>query len=128
MICAVPGCSRLAMHAAGVGHAEMHCRYHVQFRARHGSHWHGTYKAADLKPYLAVAAEWIEEHRGELSVSYALKGLQGLLDGAGRAEPAMDIKRRPAAFRARVAFAKTQGSRHWVRAAFGDPYGRCRVD
>ncbi len=104
--CAIPGCGRPTSRSSGVGLSEFHCRYHVQFRARHGSHWHPTYKAADLKPYLAVAAEWIEEHREELSVSYALKGLQGLLDGAGRAEPAMDMKRRPAASKARVAFAR----------------------
>lgn len=94
------------MRSAGVGHAEMHCRYHVQFKARHGSHWHPTYKAADLRPYLTVAAQWIEEHREELSVAYSLKGLKGLLEGSGRAEPAQDIKRLPAEFKARVAFAR----------------------
>jgi hypothetical protein len=104
--CAIPDCGRPTSRSSGSGLAEFHCRYHVQFRARHGSHWHPTYKAADLKPYLVVAAEWIEEHREELSVSYALMGLQGLLDGAGRAEPAMDMKRRPAASKARVAFAR----------------------
>ena len=94
------------MRASGVGHAEMHCRYHVQFRARHGSHWHPTYKVADLKPYLAAAAEWIEQNRAEMQVEYALKGLRGLLEGSGRAEPAQDIKRLPAASKARVAFAR----------------------
>ncbi len=78
--CAIPDCGRPTMRSSGVGLAEMHCRYHVQSRARHGSHWHSTYKAADLKPYLVVAAEWIDEHREELPVSYALSGLQGLLD------------------------------------------------
>jgi hypothetical protein len=94
------------MRAAGIGHAEMHCRYHVQFKARHGSHWHPTYKAADLKPYLTVASDWIEERREELSVSFVLQALRGLLEAAGRPEPAQDIKRQPAAFKARVAFAR----------------------
>jgi hypothetical protein len=104
--CVIPHCGRPSMRSAGVGYAEMHCRYHVQFKARHGSHWHGTYKAAVLKPYLAVAAEWIEAHRGENAVDYALKGVRGLLDGAGWAEPAQDIKWRPPAFKARMAFAR----------------------
>lgn len=104
--CAIPDCGRPAMLAAGVGHAEMHCRYHVQFKARHGSHWCPTYKAADLMPYLTVAAEWVQERREELAVAYSLKGLQGLLDGSGRAEPAQDIKRLPATSKARVAFAR----------------------
>ncbi len=105
-LCAIPDCGRPAMRPAGVGYSETYCRYHVQFRARHGSHWHPTFKATDLKPYLAVAAEWIEEHRAEVPVAYTLIGLRGLLDGAGRAEPAQDIKRRPAASKARVAFAR----------------------
>jgi hypothetical protein len=94
------------MRPAGVGHAENHCRYHVQFKARHGSHWHPTFKAVDLKPYLTVSAEWIDERREELPVTYPLKGLRGLLDGSGRPEPAQDIKRLPAASKARVAFAR----------------------
>ena len=104
--CSIPFCGRPAMRAIGVGHAEYHCRYHVQFKARHGSHWHLTYKAADLKPYLTVAAEWIEEHREEIPVAYPLMGLMGLLEGSGRAERAQDIKRLPAASKARIAFAR----------------------
>jgi len=84
----------------------MHCRYHVQFKSRHGSHWHPTYKAVELKPYLTVAAEWIDERREELLVAYPLKGLRGLLEGSGQAERAQDIKRLPAASKARVAFAR----------------------
>jgi hypothetical protein len=94
------------MRSAGKGRAEMLCRYHVQFRACERSDRCPTYKAAELKPYLAVAAEWIEQHRAESSVVYPLMGLRGLLDGAGRAEPAMDIKRHPAAFTACIAFAR----------------------
>lgn len=105
-LCSIPGCGRPAMRSAGVGHAEMHCRYHVQFKARHGSHWHPTYSAAELKPYLAVAVDWIEQRRADPPVAYALTGLQGLMDGAGRALPAQDIKRLTAAQKARAAFAR----------------------
>jgi hypothetical protein len=125
------------MRSAGVGLAEFHCRYHVQFKARHGSHWHPTYKAADLKPYLAVASDWIDRHRSVLSVSYALKGLQGLLDAAGRAEPAQDIKRLSAAHRAGVAFARLREAgvtpermlaiHMAVAALIEDDYGSHRV-
>jgi hypothetical protein len=104
--CSIPNCNRPPMRTVGVGHAEYHCRYHVQFRARHGSHWHPTYKAADLKPYLAVASEWIDGHREELPVAYPLKGLEGLLEGSGQADRAQDIKRLPAGSKARVAFAR----------------------
>ena len=135
--CVIPGCGRPVMRSAGVGHAEFHCRYHVQFKARHGSHWHPTYKAADLKPYLTVAAEWTEQHRADVSVAHALIGLRGLLDGAGRAEPAQDIKRLSAARRARVAFARLRDAgvkperilaiQLAVPALIEDDYGSHRV-
>ena len=67
--CSTPFCVRPAMRSAGVGTRSMHCRYHVQFKARHGSHWHPTYKAGELKPYLTVAAEWIDEQREEVPVA-----------------------------------------------------------
>lgn len=104
--CAIPDCGRPTMRGGGIGLAAFHCRYHVQFRARHGSHWCPTYKSADLKPYLASAAEWIAQHRAETFIAHTLMGLQGLLDGAGEAFPAQNIKRRSATSRARVAFAR----------------------
>jgi hypothetical protein len=94
------------MNSLGVGLAEFHCRYHVQFHARHGSHWFSTYKAADLKPYLAAAVEWIKQHHTEPFVAHSLIALKGLLDGAGPVHPAQDIKWRSAASRARIAFAR----------------------
>jgi hypothetical protein len=69
-LCAIPFCGRPVMRSVGIGHAEFHCRYHVQFKARHGSHWHPTYKASELQPYLTVAAEWINERREETPVAY----------------------------------------------------------
>jgi hypothetical protein len=104
--CTIPGCGRPTMAAAGVGLADTHCRYHVQHKARHGSSWCRTYKAADLKPYLVAATRWLREHRTETPVVFAVHGLAALLEGAGRVEPAQNIKRRPAALRARVAFAR----------------------
>ena len=104
--CTIPDCGRPTMRSAGVGLAEYHCRYHVQYHARHGSHWCPTYKAADLKPYLATSTEWISEHREEPTVAHALMALRGLLHAAGQPLPAQDIKSRTAAFRARVAFAR----------------------
>jgi hypothetical protein len=94
------------MRAAGLGLSEFHCRYHVQFRARHGSHWCPTYKATDIKPYLASAAAHIKEHREETFIAHAILGLQGLLDGSGPALPVQDTKSRSATFRSRVAFAR----------------------
>jgi len=59
------------MGAALVGLASFHCRYHVQYRARHGSHWSATYKAADLKPYLDVATHWIADRRTDTFIAHS---------------------------------------------------------
>lgn len=78
-------CGRPTMRAAKQGLAAFHCRYHVEHYARHGSHWHPSYRAADLKPYLTAASEWIEVNREEFFVKAALKALDGLLQCAGPA-------------------------------------------
>lgn len=106
LTCTIPGCGRPTAKAAGTGFAEHHCRYHVQFRARHGSHWCPTYRAGELKPYVTVARAWLRANRKHPAVAMALAWLEGLLANAGRAEMAQNIKRKRAADRAKVAFAR----------------------
>lgn len=47
------------MRSAGIGLASFHCKRHVEHKARHGSHWHRSYRADELKPYLAAATSYI---------------------------------------------------------------------
>lgn len=104
--CCVPGCSRLTASSTGKGRAQFHCRYHVQHKARHGSHWCATYRAAELKPYVATASEWLAECQQQSAVAVAMQELAHLLAGAGRVDPAMNLRGQPASYRARVAFAR----------------------
>jgi hypothetical protein len=39
--------------------ASFHCKRHVEHKARHGSHWHRSYRADELKPYVAAATSYI---------------------------------------------------------------------
>ncbi len=105
-LCSIPGCGRPTAKAAGAGFAEFHCRYHVQFKARHGSHWCPTYRAGELRPYVTAARAWLRKNRQHPAVAMALVWLNGLLADAGRAEMAQNIKRKPASQRAKVAFAR----------------------
>lgn len=57
--CSVPGCRQPTMRSAGIGLAFFHCKRHVEHKARHGSHWHRSYRAGELKPYLAAATSYI---------------------------------------------------------------------
>lgn len=104
--CAIPGCTRPTSFASGKGRAHHHCRYHVQHKARHGSHWHGTYLARDLKPYIAAAADWLRANRESPLVVAAWTELQHVLAGAGRIDPATNLRGQPPKYRARVAFAR----------------------
>lgn len=105
--CAIPGCGRLAMMAAGVGLAPFHCRKHVEHRARHGSHWHGTYPATVLKPYIVAAASYIRANRSEdRFISAAVDAVRMILQEAGPVEIATRLKGMSAIKRARIAIGR----------------------
>lgn len=94
------------MRAAGDGLAAHLCRYHVQRKARHGSPWADTLRAADLQPYVRTAAAWIRASASDPAVVGTLADLEELLARSGRPEDAMHIKRKSATERARIAFAR----------------------
>ncbi|TBZ96889.1 hypothetical protein E0H56_04400 [Rhizobium leguminosarum bv. viciae] len=108
--CAIPGCKLLAESSAGTGLAQFHCRYHVQHKARHGSHWHATYKASELRPYVLSAHRWIQEHRQDPAYRGAYWELEYLLAGAGRVDAAMNLRGQSAEYRARIAFARLRAA------------------
>lgn len=94
------------MRSEGKGYAEFHCRYHVQFKARHGSHWYPSYKATELRPYVDAAKRWVTEHLDDRDVVASLGRLEALLNNGGEATPAFRLKGRSSHDRARVAFAR----------------------
>jgi hypothetical protein len=104
--CTIPGCGRPTRRAAKLGLSASMCTYHVQRAARFGSPWAETIRATDLRPYLATATRWIAERWADPFISHTLLCLGGLLWGAGPTESATNIKRRSAAYRARMAFAR----------------------
>ncbi|ARM86471.1 hypothetical protein RHEC894_CH00110 [Rhizobium sp. CIAT894] len=108
--CAVPGCSRPAEVSDGSGLARYHCRYHVQHKSRHGSHWHTTYKASELRAYVDSANLWIKNHRQDPAYQAAYWQLEHLLAGAGPAAPATNLRGQSAEYRARVAFARLRAA------------------
>lgn len=106
--CTVPGCGRPTMAAANKGLASTLCKRHVALRARHGSAFAGTLKASDLRPPLADAMRTIRLNMkvNADEIAPTLQRLQAVLQGAGPVERAANIKRRTAAHRARIAFAR----------------------
>jgi hypothetical protein len=95
------------MRASGLGLAAFHCRKHVEHRARHGSHWHGTYSAAELKPYLAAATSYVRlRAESDRFIKHALNAIQLLLEQAGPTEIATRLRGMSARRRARIALAR----------------------
>lgn len=79
--CLTPGCGRLTMAAAGVGLTVFHCKVCVQRQARHGSMADGPLSAKSVNPHVKHAATWIDLHKADAGVAYALLMLARLLDG-----------------------------------------------
>jgi len=104
-ICCVPGCRRLVAAAAG-GRARFHCKYHVQLKARHGSHWHLTYRSAEIMPYLAAADAWLHANRRRFDVSAAVTGISYELAYAGPVLAFRNLRGRTATQRALIALAR----------------------
>ena len=89
--CSIPGCGRPSQARAGRGLSLYHCRYHIQFKNRHGSFWKGTYRAVELLPYRRAAERYLKVHRDDFWIVAALKALRGLMDGAGPVERVSDV-------------------------------------
>lgn len=104
--CAIPGCGKPTMRAAGKGLAAFHCKAHVDHKARHGSHWKGTYLATDLRPYVRAATTWLKANRSDPFVTDAIGALNGILKAAGPAEIATRLRGLPPKRRAEIAFAR----------------------
>lgn len=98
------------MRSQGVGLARFHCRYHVQHKSRHGSHWHATYKASELLPYVKSAERWIKEHQEDSTYRGTYWELEHFMAGVGRVDPAMNLRGQSARYRARVAFARLRAA------------------
>lgn len=100
-------CSNPTMRAAGVGLAAFHCRKHVEHKARHGSHWHGTYRAAELKPYLSAAISYIRPRvQTDKFIATAIAAVGSALEEAGPVEIATRLKGMSAAKRAKIGLAR----------------------
>lgn len=111
--CTVPNpttgklCSRPTTRAARGGLAAFACRFHVQFKARYGSHWCKSPTAATLRPYLKAALSYIEtlRHR-DAFIRAAIDGLDHSMSSAGPVEIATRLRGMPPDQRAMIAFAR----------------------
>jgi hypothetical protein len=104
--CVILGCGRPTMKAANQGLASFHCKRHVEHKARHGSHWHRSFRADELKPYLAAASSYIRPRiETDPQIKDAVVGLAMLLEQSPY-EIATRLRGLPAKTRASIAFGR----------------------
>lgn len=89
-----------------MGLSVFHCRYHVQFRNRHGSLWKGTYSRAQLSPYRRAAESFIRKNREDALMAMALGSLAHLLHYAGPVHLVHDTYQMKPPQKARAALAR----------------------
>ncbi len=104
--CVIPGCGRPTMRAQGTGLAVFHCRKCVERRQRHGSYWHGTYRASEIAPYLKAATSYIRPRmETDPEIKTAIARLNALLESSPY-EIATRLRGLPAKTRADIAFGR----------------------
>lgn len=108
--CTLPGCRRPNQQAAGDGHSPRYCKHHVEFHRRHGSYWHRSLSAAEVKPFRQAARAWLRRQGSDHRVKAALQSITSLMETAGRAENAYSLRGRPAEEKARIALARLRNA------------------
>lgn len=110
-ICPVPGCGRKVERTMGTGLSLTHCRYHIQFRNRHGSFWKKSYSAAELRPYREAASRCTKCPHNDGPLGVALANLQWMLDTSGPVKRVIDTFRLDPKSKARAAIARMREAR-----------------
>jgi hypothetical protein len=106
--CVVFGCERRTMLMSGKGLSGRYCKHHTQFNARHGSVWHRSYSATDLKPYLRAATSYINPRlltKPATSIKNTVDRLAFMIECAPY-EQATRLGGLPASTRADIAFGR----------------------
>lgn len=99
-------CGRPTSRADKSGLSAFTCRYHQQFKQRHGSHWCRSPPAKIVRPYIAAADDFLRSKANDPYVVAAVAGLDGLMASAGYVEIATRLKGLLPDRRARIAMAR----------------------
>jgi hypothetical protein len=89
--CTIPGCGRPPEARQGNGLSPTLCRYHREFRSRHGSPLKRSYTGAELKPYVRAAESFAKSHKDNREIGWSLDRVAAELAGAGRVQRVNDL-------------------------------------
>src|SRR6266576_1867529 len=89
--CSIPGCGRAPEARQGNGLSPTLCRYHREFRRRHGSPLKRSYTGAELKPYIRAAESFVKAHKSDQEIQWSLDRIAAQLANAGPAQRVNDL-------------------------------------
>lgn len=99
--CTAYPCENPTQAFAGKGLSQTYCTSHVRHVARHGTAHRGSYRAAELKPYLWAAQRWLKENKNDTLVKRVEFAFEAMLIGDGKApDIATRLIRTSASFKA----------------------------
>jgi hypothetical protein len=104
--CTVPGCGRAPEARQGNGLSPTLCRYHREFRRRHGSPLKRSYTGAELKPYVRAAESFAKAHKADPFIKRALERIGLELSLSGPVQHANDLLWLELRAKARTSLAK----------------------
>lgn len=91
-MCRVIGCRKPARAGTADGLDTRFCRSHADHRARHGSPYKTSYKAAEINPYRRAAIEWLLANTNDRWVRSAVERVEGLYRRGGAHEEAFRLR------------------------------------
>jgi hypothetical protein len=103
--CSVPGCGRAPEARQGNGLSPFLCRYHREFRSRHGSPIKRSYTGPHLRPYVRAAEVFVKANAADQYVEWAVQNLASLIASSGPVRRVADLGRLAPADKARAALA-----------------------
>jgi hypothetical protein len=90
--CAVFGCTRLP-EARHFGLSPTLCRYHREFKSRHGCAWRRAYSGSELRPYVRTAEAFLKIHAGDPAIRSAIERIERHMGVAGPVMPINSLHR-----------------------------------
>ena len=81
--CRVIGCHQPATAGTNTGLNRLYCRKHEEHYERHGSYTKPSYRLSEIQEHRKLAIRWLDEHKDNPSVRYALNQVAKLYRRAG---------------------------------------------
>lgn len=92
LVCSVPGCGRAPERRQGNGRSPYVCRYHHEYRRRHGCAWKRSYTGPELRPYIRAATTYLKSRQDDASIAQVVETLRRWIETSGPTRTPGDLR------------------------------------